>query len=100
MRVTAPGGDLPDIEQYFAIGIGVAHLHPGNRILHLNAKLLVQFALKRRQHWLARLAFTTGEFPLTALVGIDRTTRDEDLIAVKQQTDCDVYGIISCGTRH
>jgi len=100
MGVAAPGGDLPGIEEYLAVGIGVAHLHPGDGTFHFDAKFLVQLALKRREHRLIRIAFTAGELPFATLMGIGRATRHEDLMAVKQQADRDVNRTVKCGTQH
>ena len=100
MGVAAPSGDLPDIEKYLAVEIGVTHLHPGGGAFHLDAKFLVQFAFKRREHRLVWIAFTAGELPFATLMGIGRATRHEDLMAVKQQADRDVNRTARCGTRH
>ena len=54
---------VPDVEPHAFVGIVVHELEHGFRLEHLDAELLVELALERRQRHFARPALAAGELP-------------------------------------
>ena len=54
---------VPDVEPDALVGIVVHELEHGSRLEHLDAELLVELALERRERRFARLALAAGELP-------------------------------------